>query len=177
MGISTSKQGVNLSRRKLVRGLVGLTLFVNPSARVFSSSINGRTEMRLQASLMILVDIIVPRDSTPSASDLRVHKRLVEHAKSIKNYTEMLVSGFEWLDTQSRKLWGKKFRNLTKRFQLFIINEGLKYPNNTLPKVFLERIRQDTMAFYYARQESWLGLGHTKILQPHGFPSFDRAPK
>jgi hypothetical protein len=60
---------------------------------------------------------------------------------------------------------------------LFIINEGLKYPNNTLPKVFLERIRQDTMAFYYARQESWLGLGHTKILQPHGFPSFDRAPK
>ena len=124
-----------------------------------------------------IVDTFVPRDRTPSASDLRIHYRLLELASGISNYPELLDQGMVWINNISKRLHSGVFRDLSPKLRDEVLRLAFSQPAGTLPQVFVSRTRNDTMALYYVDQRARTGLGLDGPIQPGGYPDHDKPPE
>lgn len=128
-------------------------------------------------ALPAFVDTLIPADSTPSASQLGLDAALARHAESVENYTRLLELGCEWLDATAKRLHGVSFAHLKSSLREAVVTLAETSPENSIPRIFFDRVRYDLMGLYYAAPASWDGLGLEAPPQPAGYPDFAKAPR
>ena len=124
-----------------------------------------------------LLNVLIPKDISPSATELLVHEKIWEQARSIKNYDAMLRQGVAWLDQQAQlngSSSGYLGLSFTQKNQCIAI--ALKNPPMTLPRVFMERLMEDAFRFYYTQVEAYKHIKDMKPIQPLGYPKHHRSP-
>lgn len=123
-----------------------------------------------------LLDVLIPKDISPSATELQVHVKIWKQARSIKNYDAMLRQGIAWLDQQAQlkgSSSGFLGLSLTQKNQCVAI--ALKSSPMTLPRVFMERLMEDAFRFYYTQLEAYKHIKDMKPIQPVGYPKHHRS--
>jgi hypothetical protein len=79
--------------------------------------------------LSVLVDIIMPKDAeSPAATELGVVDFMEFIMKDQPSYQTPMRGGLMWLDTQSKKMFSKKFVALTPADRLKVV-DLIAYPN------------------------------------------------
>ena len=137
-----------------------------------SKPIRDRLEL-----LPAFVETLIPADSTPSATQLGLDQPLIRHAQTIENYTRLLELGCEWLESTSTTLHRSSFDRLKPPQREAIVTLAETSPENSIPRIFFERVRYDLMGLYYASPASWDGLGISSPPQPQGYLNFTQPPK
>lgn len=127
--------------------------------------------------LPAFVDTLIPADSTPSATQLGLDQALTHHAQAIENYTRLLELGCEWLASTSTTLHHSSFERLKPSQREAIVTLAETSPENSIPRMFFERVRFDLMGLYYSSPASWEGLGISSPPQPNGYPDFTQSPR
>jgi hypothetical protein len=125
-----------------------------------------------------LLDVLIPKDISPSATELRVHEKIWDQARSIKNYEAMLRQGVTWLDQQAQlngSSSGYLGLSLVKKNQCIAL--ALQSPPMTLPRVFMERLMEDAFRLYYTQLDAYKHIKDMKPIQPFGYPKRHMAPK
>ena len=159
-----------MSRRSFSRLLIAV-----PAWAGVASSASARSIPMIE-TLSAVVAVLVPADITPSAAELGVHHQLAALAKTVPNYGRMLTEGSHWLEATSLQKFGFQYGNLQPRRQSLLVKYAFETPTQTLPNVFINRIRDDTMTFYYQNSAAWDGLGLNGPIQPEGYPEADKKP-
>jgi hypothetical protein len=86
------------------------------------------------ATITILSDIIIPADGrSGSASQAGVPAFIEFIAKDMPQHQTPLRGGIMWLDTESKKQLGKKFRDLSPADRLKIVDQ-IAYPKKAKPE-------------------------------------------
>ncbi|MFT7300640.1 MAG: hypothetical protein ACI89Z_001101 [Porticoccus sp.] len=124
-----------------------------------------------------ILDVLIPRDLTPSATDLDLGQSIVDIAAQIPRYPELIEQGLKWFESTSTKSFHKPFSSLPLDTQIQIVDVAFKQPEMTLPRVFIERLRDDAMTLYYHNSAAWEGMDIDRPIQPIGYPKHDKPPK
>jgi gluconate 2-dehydrogenase gamma chain len=115
------------------------------------------------ATLGVLVDYIIPRDSVSgSATDAKVPEYIdFLLAEKDANPTDQVAfhGGLAWIDTESVKRFGKTFINTTD-FQRRQILDDIAYPAKARPEMsqgvaFFNRLRDRTASGFYSSAMGW----------------------
>lgn len=160
---------INFDKRTTLK-VVMLSTLGHPIAVI------SKTEQVLPAAklhtLTSYLDYLIPRDQSPSASDLNIHIKLVEHSRNIENYPILLNLGPDWLNNQSVLSFGSSFTRLSDSQKEKIILLAKSAKINTIPYQLYHRIRNDAMLLYYSDRRSWIGLGISMPPQPVGYMDY-----
>lgn len=166
-----------MKRRNFLKRLAQYTSAFTLSGQSSSAlSVIFTSNYKLNA-LPYFLDMLIPEDISPSASQLRLHEKLILHANGIENYSTLLELGCQWLDANARMLHQKEFRMLSEKekFNIVLKAEGsLKQP---IPQLFFDRVKNDIFVFYYSHPDSWQSLGINLPPQPLGYLNYVVAPK
>ena len=159
-----------MSRRVFTRalGVVPVVIAHAPQAEAQSRIL---TEM-----LAAVVDVIVPGDETPAASDLGIHVRLIDQARRIPNYPALLSEGLGWLEQRARTDHGLPFLQLSMDRKEALFALAFDAAPQSLPHVFARRVRDDALTAYYRDARAWGGLGFDQPIQPAGYPDHQDPP-
>ena len=163
-----------VTRRQLIKcgliaGLFGWLPFVRAARQ--------QPAVAMEATLQAWLDILIPADEAPSASQLGVDRALLEKAESDAEYREVLVRGVAWLDRQARGRGGSDFLSLDEADSLAITSRAASAGTDTLEGIFFTITRADATLEYYARPEGWSGLpGYHGPPQPLGYMDHHRPP-
>ncbi|WP_308916685.1 gluconate 2-dehydrogenase subunit 3 family protein [Jannaschia sp. LMIT008] len=130
-----------------------------------------------QSILRAVVDTMLPGDGdAPSGSNLGVDAQLRHLADGIPNYATLLALGSGWLDAQAHRQAGRSFTALSSAGRDGLLRAALAEPDQTMPRVYVTRLRSDAMTLYYAHPAAWRGLALDAPIQPAGYPDHHRAP-
>jgi len=170
---------VNSSRRRLLKGtslflLIGSGIF--GICRSVIAKPNKTTPEIQKHTLSSYLDTLIPADSTPSASSLEVDIRILEKAAQHKNFHKLLVEGTQWLDAQAFRIARKNFIDLSSHQKEQIVLKAENSKARSLANVFFRSTLDDAYYFYYARPESWRGLGISRPPQPLGYLNHHQPP-
>lgn len=166
------------SKRRLVLKLLSMAPFAAVSASSVHSSAQIAVDVStINPSLPKLLDVLIPRDVSPSASDLHLHHELMDVAHAIPNYPYMIDAGLSWLEQSALMSFNRDFLYLTANQKERLIDAAFRQPAQTLPKVFVERVRDDSMSLYYEHPSVLLSLGINGPIQPRGYPGHARYPE
>jgi hypothetical protein len=127
-------------------------------------------------SLPAFLDTLIPADATPSATQLGLQPTLLRHAEGIENYTRLIELGCEWLDTTSASLHRVTFDVASPPRRESVVTFAEASPENSIPRMFFERVRFDLFGLYYASPASWKGLGLSAPPQPRGYFDYAKLP-
>lgn len=166
---------VNRLRRKLLTSIAVFTSLV--ATRTFATTLKNSSPSIHTPALQSFLDVLIPRDSTPSASDINIDQKLINKASGIANYHRLLVEGTQWLNAQSLKYWGLPFNELSADKKEKLVDAAFKAPVGTLPQVFMTWVRDDAMQLYYSDPRSWPGLAISTPPQPNGYPTAHLKPR
>lgn len=117
------------------------------------------------ATITVLSDIIIPADEkSGSASQSGVTPFIEFIAKDMPGHQVPLRGGISWLNTESRKRFGKVFTALTKPQQIEIVDD-IAYPQNFKPEMsqgvaFFTLMRNLTATGFYTSKIGFQDLGY-----------------
>ena len=154
-----------LTRRRLMLALPAVGLASRGTAKLDLAT------PRIRSTLGAFVDVIVPPDVTPGAADLGIHNALLALAPRRTNYPALLSEGTAWLDESA----GGNFAGAHPKEQQRVVKIAFTARPGTLPRVFVEFLREDIMRLYYAEPQSWDGLIDGPP-QPMGYPDANLPP-
>ena len=129
------------------------------------------------ATLLALIDTLIPADETPSASQLGLDRRLIHHAQSIENYTALLALGCQWLDGRAQAHHNIAFHQITDIERQAVVALAETSPAGSIPRQFFDHVRADLFTFYYSHPDIWPNLGLQGAPQPYGYPDYAAAPR
>ena len=129
------------------------------------------------AALAPYLDTLLPADTTPSASQLEVDKAIEAVAKRQPPLAQLLTLGCAWLDNQARQQGRENFASLHESSREQLVAQAEASPPGGLPATFFQVTLALAYRHYYARRESWIGLGFAGPPQPFGFPDHTQAPQ
>jgi len=167
---------VNRLRRRFLQALIWLV-------PLWSSRVQATDPVRLVddpnplAALAPYLDTLLPADTTPSASQLEVDKAIEAVAKRQPPLAQLLNLGCAWLDIQAKQQGGENFATLEDSTRERIVALAEASPPGGLPATFFQVTLALAYRHYYARRESWIGLGFSGPPQPFGFPDHAQAPQ
>lgn len=157
-------------RRILLKGATIAPFWLAGSNTLAKSA---ETNNQWHQTLKVLLDEIIPADETPSATQLDVHTDLLKFAGSIPNYNLMLVEGASWLNQYSKEvIGGDSFERISNTKRMEVLNVAFASQLGTLPRVFVERIRNDAFRLYYQKQQSYSSILSMRPIQPFGYPDY-----
>lgn len=120
------------------------------------------------ATLAVLCDIIIPADDrSPAASTVGAHDYINEHVSApYDGQRRDLITvrgGLVWLDTESNKRFGRRFREATAAQQIAIC-EDIHYPADAAPEFragarFFSLVRNLTGTAFYTTPEGMRDIG------------------
>lgn len=160
------------------RQVLGLTLFAGlfMGARdVIAAAISGRPTLSPLQSLPAFLDTLLPEDSTPSATQLGVDRRLTAMTMA-RRKRRLLIRGCLWLDAQAKERYGQKFHHLGEAGREAIVASAATAPKGSLPHLFFNVFRVDAFNLYYSDAKSWPAFSYEGPPQPSGFPDHSAAP-
>lgn len=166
---------VNKLRRKLLKSIAMVTSLATPHS--FAALLKPAAPTIHISTLQSFLDVLIPRDSTPSASDINIDQKLIKKASGIDNYHQLLVEGTQWLNVQSLKYWRLPFHELSDDNKEKLVDAAFNAPVGTLPQVFMTWVRDDAMQLYYSDPRSWPGLVISTPPQPNGYPTAHLKPR
>ncbi|RZL46554.1 MAG: gluconate 2-dehydrogenase subunit 3 family protein [Pedobacter sp.] len=138
------------------------------------------------ATITVLVDIIIPKDSVSgSATDAKVPEFIEFIVKDIPDHQVPLRGGLKWLDIQCFNRFEKSFVEASAQQQIAIIDE-IAYPNKAKPEMqagvaFFNRMRSLTASGFYTTEIGVKDIGYVgntpnqwdgvpaDVLQQYGF--------
>lgn len=158
------------ARRALLKGVAAVPFWlIDGDLHASSAASNGKW----QQTLKILLDEIIPADEAPSATQLNVHNDILNEAVNIPNYNLMLIEGVSWLNEYSIKvIGGNSFEGISASKRIEVITFAFASPLGTLPRVFVDRIRQDAFRLYYQKQLAYSSILSMRPIQPFGYPDY-----
>ena len=121
-------------------------------------------------------DVILPRAITPSASDLGSHRRILRRAGTDPRFASIVTAALDLMDRVSQQSHGRDFVSASPATQVAIVTGMSEAPEDTLPGWFFRAARAELFMDYYARPESWTGLGIEGPPQPVGHLDATAAP-
>lgn len=127
-------------------------------------------------TLAAYLDTLIPADATPGAMQLGVHFRMISRAEGDRKYRRLIKKGCHWLDRAAGKYNVQNFPALSEAERFNVVNTVSGEPVNTLPGIFFKQTLRDAFFHYYAREESWTGLGYDGPPQPYGFRDYTSPP-
>jgi hypothetical protein len=131
----------------------------------------------LAATLRVYVDILIPADETPGASQLGVDRDLLKKGRENAVYQRILELGVAWLDRQAREMGGEDFVSLEESARISVVTRAAEAGMVTLEGMFFQGTRIDAFQFYYARPAGWQGIaGYHGPPQPLGYMDQHRPP-
>jgi Gluconate 2-dehydrogenase subunit 3 len=143
-----------------------------------------RVRLRLQpvtdlerAMIARIVDLLVPRDETPGAVDLGVHRRVISELEGNRTLAKLYAEALLDLDRDARAKHGADFLALDTARQESLLQVLSEAPRSMLGGRIFRLLRRDTMRFYYARPEVWPSLGFDGPPQPRGFLDYTDPPR
>ena len=122
-------------------------------------------------TLSSFLDILIPKDITPSASQLDIPSKLVRHAHSIENYIFLLRQGLTWINSHSRHNYKSNFSNLTVGQQEKITHAAASAEAPAIVQLYFTRVRNDSFFIYYSQPDSWSGMIESAP-QPSGYMDY-----
>lgn len=117
------------------------------------------------ATITVLVDIIIPKDSVSgSATDAKVPEFIEFIVKDIPDHQVPLRGGLKWLDIQCFNRFEKSFVEASAQQQINIIDE-IAYPNKAKPEMqagvaFFNRMRSLTASGFYTTEIGVKDIGY-----------------
>ncbi|NBA86594.1 gluconate 2-dehydrogenase subunit 3 family protein [Emticicia sp. CRIBPO] len=117
------------------------------------------------ATVTILVDIIIPADKiSGSASQAGVPAFIEFMAKDIPAQQTPLRGGLMWLDMESKKQFGQKFRSLTPANRLKLVDQ-IAYPSKAKPEMsqgvaFFNLMRNLTASGFFSSEMGIKDIGY-----------------
>lgn len=124
-----------------------------------------------------IVDLVVPADETPGAIELGIHVAVLATFEASHWDERRLAEACLWLDRRARADHDKDFVELDEPLQIELIAEMAAEPRESDRGRVFRILRNETMARYYARPESWRGLGIDGPPQPVGYPGYADPPR
>ena len=166
---------IHPSRRRFLGLSLILGLLAHARGRLAAVAKPALDDDPLKA-LAPYLDTLLPADESPAASALGVDRRLIDKAAGDAGYRRLLVDGCGWLDRAARRLGAADFAALPERRREALVALIADAAPGSAHRIFFETTRWDALFHYYARPESWAGLGYDGPPQPAGFPDHDRPP-
>ena len=117
------------------------------------------------ATIAILCDIIIPRDSVSgSATDAKVPDFIEFIVKDKPEFQTPMRGGLRWLDLHSVKTYNKSFRDCSQQEQIAIVDE-IAYPAKAKPEVtqgvsFFNLMRNLTATGFYTSEIGLKDVGY-----------------
>lgn len=117
------------------------------------------------ATITVLVDIIIPKDSVSgSATDAKVPEFIEFIVKDIPDHQVPLRGGLKWLDIQCFNKYEKSFVEASAQQQISMIDE-IAYPNKAKPEMqagvaFFNRMRSLTASGFYTTEIGIKDIGY-----------------
>jgi hypothetical protein len=117
------------------------------------------------ATITILADIIIPRDSkSGSASEAKVPAFIEFIVKDIPSHKVPMRGGLKWLDLESLKRFEKPFISITPKQRIEIVDD-IAYPDKAKPEMktgvtFFNRIRSLTISGFYTTEIGIKDVGY-----------------
>ncbi len=124
-----------------------------------------------------MVDLMVPRDETPGAIDLGLHLAILGRIEASRWDSRRLAQACMWLDQRARADHGRDFLELDEALQIAVMERLETEPRGSDPARAFGALRNETMSLFYARPESWAGLGIDGPPQPTGYPDYADLPR
>lgn len=156
------------------------TTLKNPENR-FTEPANGKEAKELEydqslkdqqffdehemATIAVLADIIIPADGkTGSATDAGVPDFIEFIVKDMPHHQTPMRGGLMWLDSETKKQFGKKFIELSSANRLKIIDQ-IAYPDEAKPEhsqgvKFFNLMRNLTATGFYTTEIGFKDLGY-----------------
>lgn len=117
------------------------------------------------ATIAILCDIIIPRDSVSgSATDAKVPDFIEFIVKDKPEFQTPMRGGLRWLDLHSVKMYNKSFRDCSQQERIAIVDE-IAYPAKAKPEVtqgvsFFNLMRNLTATGFYTSEIGLKDVGY-----------------
>jgi len=166
---------LKLTRRQLLGLLVALSAWL--PARILLAAVPTGGSPSAPQNLSALLDVLLPEDESPSASQLGVDARILAEASGNPNLMRLLDTGSTWLDRQARRQGAQAFHQLDEEHQIGIVKLAEAQPQPSLVQIYFRYVQDRAFNYYYAHPESWPSLGYVGPPQPRGFPDYDRPPR
>jgi len=163
-----------LSRRSLLKCFPA-TLLLTWWRSLSAGLVNLDTD--IETILAVFVDTLIPKDGTPSATELGVDQKILQKGNDFPRYRKFIVSGCTWLDTVAKEINGGDFISLTEAERDQILAKASRSERRSLPRRFFDIVRSDAFSFYYSRSESWQGLDYAGPPQPNGYIDHNLPPE
>lgn len=166
---------MRISRRRLLQYSVAMGLLAR------QLPIHARQKTPAQPSgktLRAYVDVLIPADETPSASQLGVDREMLAKGRNSVDYRNVLVYATSWLDEQARGRGNRDFVSLDLPARESVVARAAAADRESLENLSFEITRTDAFLYYYARPESWRGItDYRGPPQPLGFMDYYLPPR
>ncbi len=166
-----------MDRRAFIHRIATSTFIVSLSGYLPAALAGVFVTKGALRALPAFLDTLLPDDGAPSATQLEVDQQLIRHAGGIENYPRLLQLGCQWLDRQALTTGTASFGQLGPAAREGIVAAAERAPENSVQKLFFDRVKSDTFTFYYSNPASWPAIGFSGPPQPVGFPDFAAPPK
>ena len=128
--------------------------------------------------LRAVVDVLVPADQlSPGALDLGIDRDLIENSRDDDRLRRLLFNGGAELQQAARRAGAASFPELPPASKVELLREAEAASRETPQRRLFDRLREETLARYYARPESWGALCYQGPPQPLGFMDYAEAPR
>lgn len=129
------------------------------------------------ATLERIVDLLVPRDETPGALDLGLHRQVLG---SMAADASLALAYAEMLQVLDREAWARHrghFLGSDASVQQAMLEQLSQAPPSAPGVRGFILLRQQTMQLYYAQPQAWPSLGFAGPPQPLGFMDYAEPPR
>jgi hypothetical protein len=164
---------LKLTRRQFLEFLLTMSAWL--PAPVLLAAASGMSD-ELPQSFDAFLDVLIPEDESPSASQLGVAAAILADAQAEpgSGLGRLIETGITWLDMQARRQGIDAFYQLNEAQQIAIVSMAEQQRERSLARVFFLAVRYKTFHHYYANPRSWISLGYSGPPQPRGFANHDK---
>lgn len=123
-----------------------------------------------------LVELLVPADETPGAVELGVDRAILARAAQDHELADLLASGCLRLDADAQLHARASWLALSEQQQQASLQRLAGGAPLSFPGRFFWRLRDETLAGYYADPRSWDLLSYRGPPQPVGYADYAEPP-
>jgi hypothetical protein len=164
---------MRISRRLLLKYSVAMGLLT----RLLPAHAQKTSGQPSRETLKEYLDILIPADETPSASQLGVDREMLAKGRKDADYQLALVVGMDWLDEQARERGTRDFVSLDPAAREAVVAVAAEADSESVENLFFEITCMDAFLYYYAKPESWRDLDAFQgPPQPVGYSDYYLPP-